>query len=78
MVIFIDLKEERLLLRQSILPTLQSFCSEHNLDVQLVDMVADSAEDAIYDPNFQNLCLQEMKRCQRLSLGACFLVRQIH
>ena len=56
------------------LPRLQQYCASLNIDCHLIDMSADTAEEDVLESGHKELCLKQIQRCQRLSLGSNFLV----
>ncbi|XP_046576157.1 NACHT and WD repeat domain-containing protein 2-like [Haliotis rubra] len=70
---FSDMRAERNALSRDVSPILRSFCSNLDLDLQLVDLRWGLTEDTQNDHSAERLCLQEVKNCQNVSLGPNFI-----
>ena len=71
-----DLRWERNELVCTAFPRLRTFCADEHggLDLHVVDMRWGVTDDATSDHATEELCLSEIKDCQRRSLGTCFVV----
>ncbi|EDO40517.1 predicted protein, partial [Nematostella vectensis] len=70
---FTDTQAERNTLMERVYPKLKEFCQEHGYEFQVVDMrwgVRDASTD---DHATTELCLCELKACQKLSTGPNFV-----
>ncbi|XP_048576749.1 NACHT and WD repeat domain-containing protein 2 isoform X2 [Nematostella vectensis] len=70
---FTDTQAERNTLMERVYPKLKEFCQEHGYEFQVVDMrwgVRDASTD---DHATTELCLRELKACQKLSTGPNFV-----
>ena len=67
------MKDERDAIQVKSLPNLRQFCSEHGLQLQLVDLNCGIKAFQSMTIN-RKLKLSEIKECQRLSLGPNFVV----
>ncbi|EDO31117.1 predicted protein, partial [Nematostella vectensis] len=73
---FTDTFEERNLLMRDVYPSLRKYCQQHSLEFQVVDMRWGVRDEATADHKTSDLCIQEIKNCQRLTQGpnyVCFL-----
>ncbi|KAI1720798.1 NACHT domain-containing protein [Ditylenchus destructor] len=72
---FTDTTLERNALMEDVYPDLKRYCREtHGLDFQVVDMRWGVRDEATDDHMTTNLCINEIKNCQRLSMGANFVI----
>uniref|UniRef100_A0A8R1E377 NACHT domain-containing protein n=2 Tax=Caenorhabditis japonica TaxID=281687 RepID=A0A8R1E377_CAEJA len=72
---FTDTTVERNALMEDIYPKLKEYCREtHGLDFQVVDMRWGVRDEATDDHMTTKLCINEIANCQRLSVGANFVV----
>ena len=55
-------------------PRLKSFCAGLGLDFQVLDMRWGVTDDATNEHITETLCLQEVRNCQKMSLGPNFVV----
>lgn len=77
MVLFIDTVEERNRLMRDVYPSLRSYCQQRGLEFQVVDMRWGVRDEATADHKTNELCVQEIKNCQRLTPGPNFVVSKI-
>ncbi|ULT89955.1 hypothetical protein L3Y34_008385 [Caenorhabditis briggsae] len=72
---FTDTTVERNALMEDIYPKLKEYCREtYGLDFQVVDMRWGVRDESTDDHMTTKLCLSEIANCQRLSVGANFVV----
>ncbi|GAB6024675.1 hypothetical protein CHUAL_009809, partial [Chamberlinius hualienensis] len=72
---FTDTSNERNTLMEEVYPKLKEFCREkHGLEFQVVDMRWGVRDEATDDHMTTDLCMNEIKNCQRLSVGPNFVV----
>ncbi|CAB3397348.1 unnamed protein product [Caenorhabditis bovis] len=72
---FTDTTVERNALMEEVYPKLKEYCREtHGLDFQVVDMRWGVRDEATDDHMTTKLCINEIANCQRLSVGANFVV----
>uniref|UniRef100_A0A0K0FUG2 NACHT domain-containing protein n=1 Tax=Strongyloides venezuelensis TaxID=75913 RepID=A0A0K0FUG2_STRVS len=72
---FTDTSLERNMLMEEVYPNLKKYCREiHGLDFQVVDMRWGVRDEATDDHMTTKLCLNEIKNCQKISLGPNFVV----
>ncbi|XP_053407147.1 uncharacterized protein LOC123546872 [Mercenaria mercenaria] len=70
---FTDMQAERNWLMKNAFPQLRQFCQQRGLDFQIADMRWGVREDATDDHRTTELCLHEIKNCQKLSRGPNFV-----
>ncbi|EDO41687.1 predicted protein, partial [Nematostella vectensis] len=70
---FTDTSVERNALMSRVYPRLQSFCRERGYDFQVVDLRWGIREEAVDDHILTELCMKEIKECQKLSTGPNFI-----
>ncbi|KAH3755207.1 hypothetical protein DPMN_189897 [Dreissena polymorpha] len=71
---FTDTREERNVLLEDVYPRLKTICKEkYGMDFQLVDMRWGVPVEASDDHQATQLCLDEIKNCQKLSTGPNFV-----
>ena len=68
------MRNERNFLATNAYPKIKAFCAEQNLDFKIMDMRWGITDDATNEHITEHLCLQEIAKCQRLSLGPNFIV----
>ncbi|RWS26802.1 NACHT and WD repeat domain-containing protein 2-like protein, partial [Leptotrombidium deliense] len=72
---FTDMSMERNYLMQNVYPKLKDYCKEKfGLEFQVVDMRWGVRDEATDDHSTTELCLKEIKNCQKLSVGPNFVV----
>ena len=71
---FLDTRHERNALMERVYPKLKEFAAERGYDFQVVDMRWGIREQATNDHMTTEICLKELKACQRLSTGPNFVV----
>ena len=69
-----DTKYERNALMERVYPKLKVFCQEQGYDFQIVDMRWGVREEAQNDHTTTDVCLKELRACQKLSTGPNFVV----
>ena len=72
--LFQDTFEERNRLMRDVYPNLRTYCQGHGLEFQVVDMRWGVRDEATADHKTSELCMQEIRNCQRLSPGPNFVV----
>lgn len=71
----IDTTMERNTLMAKCYPRIKDYCREkHGLEFQVVDMRWGVRDEATDDHMTTELCMREIKNCQRLSMGPNFIV----
>ena len=73
--IFSDTSVERNTLMERVYPRLKSFCQERGYDFQVVDMRWGVRDESTDDHMTTELCMRELRACQKLSTGPNFIVR---
>ena len=71
---FDDLKEERNALQQHVFPKLRELCTQHGCRFQPIDLRWGVSEEASRDQQTVKICLEEIKRCQRVTPRPNFIV----
>ena len=59
---------------EHVYPKLKTFCQERGYEFQVVDMRWGVRDEATDDHMTSELCMKEIKDCQRLSTGPNFIV----
>ena len=72
-----DTSVERNTLMERVYPRLKSFCQERGYDFQVVDMRWGVRDESTDDHMTTELCMRELRACQRLSTGPNFIVSVI-
>lgn len=62
---FSDLKEERNALQKHVFPKLKELCLQHGCRFQAIDLRWGVSEEAARDQQTMNICLGEIRRCQK-------------
>ncbi|XP_040273389.1 NACHT domain- and WD repeat-containing protein 1 [Bufo bufo] len=70
---FSDMAEERDALLEMAYPEIQAFCQKHGLTFEVVDMRWGVRDYASVDHMTTDLCLKEIKTCQKTSIGPYFI-----
>ncbi|KAJ7373573.1 hypothetical protein OS493_011178 [Desmophyllum pertusum] len=70
---FTDTTEERNRLMRDVYPSLRTYCQQRGLEFQVVDMRWGVRDEATADHKASELCMQEIKNCQRLTRGPNFV-----
>lgn len=71
---FTDMSMERNCLMENVYPKIKEYCKEkHGLEFQVVDMRWGVRDEATDDHMTTDLCMNEIKNCQRLSVGPNFV-----
>ena len=65
---FSDLVAERNALQEKVFPRLREFCQNHGARFQAIDLRWGVSEEAALDQQTMNICLEELRRCQRITL----------
>ena len=75
---FSDFKAERDALQKDAFPRLRALCQSHGCGFQAIDLRWGVSEEAALDQQTMNICLEELRRCQRASpnLNFMFLLGQ--
>ncbi|OAF67265.1 Leucine-rich repeat and WD repeat-containing protein [Intoshia linei] len=72
---FTDTKHERNALIEKVYPRVKEFCRvNYGIDFQVVDMRWGVRDEATDDHMTADICLNEIKNCQRLSIGPNFVL----
>ena len=69
-----DFITERNELMKNTFPLLRAYCQSNNLEFQVVDMRWGVRDENISYHQTSDICVQEIRNCQRLSLGPSFIV----
>lgn len=77
MSVHADTTEERNRLMRDVYPSLRTYCQQRGLEFQVVDMRWGIRDEATADHKTNELCMQEIKNCQRLTPGPNFVVLYI-
>jgi len=64
---FSDLIAERNALQEEVFPRLREYCQKHGARFQAIDLRWGVSEEAALDQQTMNICLEELRRCQRTS-----------
>jgi len=64
---FSDLKAERNALQERVFPKLRELCMQHGARFQAIDLRWGVSEEAAVDQQTMNICLEELRRCQRIT-----------
>ncbi|KAM9330625.1 NACHT domain- and WD repeat-containing protein 1 [Gastrophryne carolinensis] len=70
---FTDMVDERNALMDQAYPEIQAFCQKYGLSFEVVDMRWGVRDYASVDHMTTDLCLREIKACQRTSIGPYFI-----
>lgn len=70
---FSDMAEERNALMEIAYPEIQTFCQQHGLTFEVVDMRWGVRDYASVDHMTTDLCLKEIKVCRKTSMGPYFI-----
>ena len=68
---------ERNTLMERVYPRLKSYCQERGYDFQVVDMRWGVRDESTDDHMTTELCMRELRACQKLSTGPNFIVSYI-
>lgn len=71
---FSDMIAERNALQEQTFPRLRAYCQEKGARFQAIDLRWGVSEEAARDQQTMNICLQELKRCQKVSPRPNFIV----
>ncbi|CAD5119220.1 DgyrCDS7852 [Dimorphilus gyrociliatus] len=72
---FTDMAAERNILMMDVYPKLSDYCrKQYGCDFQLVDLRWGIQDQAVEDHETELLCIEEIKKCQKLSIGPSFVV----
>jgi hypothetical protein len=71
---FEDLKQERDALHRRVFPRLRDLCAQHATRFQAIDLRWGISQEAALDQQTINVCIGEIKRCQRSTPRPNFLV----
>ena len=75
----VDTSVERNTLMERVYPRLKSYCQERGYDFQVVDMRWGVRDESTDDHMTTELCMRELRACQKLSTGPNFIVSsQLH
>ena len=70
----LDTSVERNTLMERVYPRLKSYCQERGYDFQVVDMRWGVRDESTDDHMTTELCMRELRACQKLSTGPNFIV----
>ena len=59
---------------RDVYPSLRTYCQQRGLEFQVVDMRWGVRDEATADHKTSELCMQEIRNCQRLTAGPNFVV----
>ena len=65
---------ERNSLMERVYPKLKEYCQSHGYDFQVVDMRWGVRDEATDDHMTSELCMRELRACQKFSVGPNFIV----
>jgi len=71
---FEDLKEERDALQREVFPKLRKLCEQHGARFQAIDLRWGVRDEAALDQKTMEICLREIRRCQRTGVKPNFIV----
>jgi hypothetical protein len=71
---FADLKAERDALQERVFPRLRELCQQHGARFQAIDLRWGVSEEAGADQQTMSTCLEELRRCQRVTPRPSFIV----
>ena len=71
---FTDLKEERNALQERVFPRLKDYCKQRGTRFQAIDLRWGVSEEAGFDQQAINICLDEIDRCRKTSPRPNFIV----
>src|SRR5262245_40994357 len=71
---FGDLVDERNVLQANTVPRLARYCRERGASFQAIDLRWGVSDEASLDQQAMNICLGEIRRCQRITPRPNFLV----
>ena len=71
---FSDLKAERDALQRDVFPRLREYCQQHGARFQAIDLRWGVSEEAALDQQTRNICLEELRHCQRILPRLNFIV----
>ena len=69
-----DTSVERNTLMERVYPRLKSYCQERGYEFQVVDMRWGVRDESTDDHMTTELCMRELRACQKLSTGPNFIV----
>ena len=72
--LFADTRAERNALMARVYPKLREYCRERGYDFQVVDMRWGVRDEATDDHMTSELCMRELRKCQKFSTGPNFIV----
>jgi len=62
---------------RDVYPSLRTYCQQRGLEFQVVDMRWGVRDETTADHKTNEICVQEIKNCQRLTPGPNFVVNNI-
>jgi WD40 repeat protein/Cdc6-like AAA superfamily ATPase len=71
---FSDLKEERNALQKDVFPRLRELCMQYGCRFQAIDLRWGVREEAALDQQTMRICLEEIRRCQKVTPRPNFIV----
>ena len=73
-ILLLDTSVERNTLMERVYPRLKSYCQGRGHDFQVVDMGWGVRDESTDDHMTTELCMRELRACQKLSTGPNFIV----
>ena len=73
-ILLLDTSVERNTLMERVYPRLKSYCQGRGYDFQVVDMRWGVRDESTDDHMTTELCMRELRACQKLSTGPNFIV----
>ena len=74
---FSDTRAERNALMARVYPRLREYCRERGHDFQVVDMRWGVRDEATDDHMTSELCMKELRKCQKFSTGPNFIASDV-
>ena len=71
---FSDFKAERNALQEKVYPRLRELCQQHECRFQAIDLRWGISEEAALDQQAMNICIEELRQCQRITPRPNFIV----
>jgi len=71
---FNDMKAERNALQEKVFPELQKLCAARGCRFQAIDLRWGVSEEAALDQQTMNICMTELKRCQKVTPRPNFII----
>ena len=71
---FSDMKAERTALQENVFPKLKELCLQNSCRFQPIDLRWGVSEEASFDQQTMNICLKELRRCQKITPRPNFIM----